>query len=55
MMGSHARVLEEMDEKGLRCLLQSQNGGALPAQGVLTQLIVGVRHHIQGDLANLQG
>lgn len=50
---SHARVLEEMDEKSLRRLLQGPYGRALPAQAGLTHLIVGVGHHVQGNLANL--
>lgn len=49
----HARILKEMDEKGLRCLLQGQYGRTLPAQAGLTHLIVGVGHHIQCDLADL--
>jgi len=50
---SHARILKEVDEEGLCRLLQGQYGRALPAQGGLARLIVGVGHHIQGDFANL--
>lgn len=50
---SHARVFEEMDEEGLRRLLQGQYSGALPTQANLTRLKVGVGHHIYGDFANL--